>query len=73
MRKLRVIERGLATRPAGAPSKVDKFAHVQGKLEVNHTAAGKKYADEADDMRAQLVVNNRKKLEMEHQIELLKV
>jgi DNA-binding protein YbaB len=28
VKKLKIIERGLATRPAGAPSKVDKFAHV---------------------------------------------
>ena len=33
VRKLTVIERGLASRPAGAPAKVDKYAHVQGKLE----------------------------------------
>lgn len=28
VRKLTVIQRGLATRPAGAPAKADKFAHV---------------------------------------------
>jgi len=59
IRKLNVIERGLATRPPGAQTKNDKYSHVQGKLEVLHTPAGKRYQAEADDMRAQIVKNNR--------------
>lgn len=65
VRKLRVIERGLASRPAGAPCKVDKYSHVSGKLDVYSTPASKRYAEEADDMRAQLIIVNRKKLQIE--------
>jgi hypothetical protein len=36
VRKLNVIHRGLASRPATA-SKPNKYAHVAGKLEVTHT------------------------------------
>lgn len=32
----------------------------------------RRYAEEADDMRAQLVINDRKKVEMERQLEILK-
>lgn len=32
----------------------------------------KRMTDEADDIRAQLVANNRKKIEMEHQLEVLR-
>ena len=46
-----MIERGLAVRPAGAPSKVDKYAHVQGKLDVASTPAMKRLTDEADEVR----------------------
>lgn len=72
MRKLKVIEKGLAVRPAGAPSKVDKYAHVQGKLDVLHTPSMKRLTDEADEVRNQLVINKRKQLEMEQKIQELK-
>ena len=52
IRKLNVIERGLASRPPGAQTKSDKYSHVQGKLEVLHAPAAKRYQAEADDMRA---------------------
>jgi len=45
---------------------------VQGKLEQGQTSAMRRYAEEADDMRAQLVINDRKKVEMERQLEILK-
>jgi len=32
----------------------------------------KRLADEADDIRAQLIINNRKKIEMEHNLEVAK-
>jgi hypothetical protein len=33
----------------------------------------KRMVDEADNIRAQLIVNNRKKIELEHQVEVLKI
>lgn len=62
----------MAVRPAGAPAKQNKFAHVQGKLDILHAPAMKRLTDEADEVRNQLVINKRKQLEMEQKIEELK-
>lgn len=56
VRKLNVIHRGLASRPATA-QKPNKYAHVQGKLEVTHTKVTQQYQKAAEDLRAQMVVN----------------
>lgn len=51
VRKLNVIQRGLASRPATA-AKPNKYAHVQGKLDVNMSAAAKQYSKMAEELRA---------------------
>ena len=56
VRKLNVIHRGLASRPATA-AKPNKYAHVQGKLDVTHTKVTQQYSKLAEDLRAQMVVN----------------
>lgn len=56
IRKLRVIQRGLAAGPALA-KKPDKYAHVQGKLEVTHNKVTRAYQNTIEDLRSQCVVN----------------
>jgi thymidylate synthase len=63
VRKLNVIHRGLASRPATA-SKPNKYAHISGKLEVTHTKVTHQYQKLAEDLRAQMVVNQREVLRL---------
>ena len=38
-------------------AKNDKYAHVTGKLDISHNKVTKRYAEEAKDMKAQIVIN----------------
>lgn len=50
VRKLHVIQRGLASRPATA-AKPNKYAHVTGKLEVTHGKVTNQHAQLTEDLR----------------------
>ena len=63
VRKLNVIQRGLDA-PTTATAKPNKYAHVPGKLRQS-SSISKKYTQEAQDIRAQLTINNRKIMELE--------
>ena len=66
VRKLNVIERGLTKELAAGPlqrsglAKNEKYAHVQGKLDLAHSKVTKRYAEEAKDLRAQIAINQKK-------------
>lgn len=62
-----VIQRGLSSRPATA-AKPNKYAHVQGKLEVTHGKVNHQYTQLAEDLRKQLVVNEREILNLQTQL-----
>ena len=70
LRKLDVVQRGLTQQMSSGPlhksglAKNDKYAHVQGKLEHTHGKVTKRYQAEAKDLKAQIVINERKKLEL---------
>ena len=57
VRKLNVIQRGLTKEQAAGPlqkaglAKNDKYAHVQGKLEITHSKVTKRYAEDAKALR----------------------
>ena len=50
-------------------AKNEKYAHVQGKLEVTHSKVTKRYQAEAKDLRAQITLNQRKVMELEHELQ----
>lgn len=59
VRKLNVVHRGLTSQMTGggpstkeSQSKSNKFAHVQGKLDVSYSKVTRRYQDEAKEMRA---------------------
>jgi len=58
VRKLKVIWRGLSNK-AFPGSKVGKYDHVQGKLDVNVNKSTKDYSIMVEDMRRKLVSNNK--------------
>ena len=66
VRKLNVIERGLTKELTAGPlqrsglAKNEKYAHVQGKLDLAHSKVTKRYAEEANDLRAQIAINQKK-------------
>lgn len=62
-----MIQRSLASRPATA-AKPNKYAHVQGKLEVTHGKGNSQYTALAEDLRKQLVVNEREILNLQTQL-----
>lgn len=70
VRKLNVIQRGLASRPSTA-AKPNKYAHVQGKLEHNQSAASKQYSKLAEELRAQMVVNQREILRLQQEVNMM--
>jgi len=46
-------------------AKNEKYAHVQGKLDLSHSKVTKRYKIEAQDMKTQITINNRKVMELE--------
>lgn len=66
VRKLRVIERGLAAGPALA-AKPNKYAHVQGKLEVTHSKVTRQYQTIIEELRAQHVTNQKETFRLENE------
>jgi chromosome segregation ATPase len=66
VRKLKVIERGLAAGPALA-AKPNKYAHVQGKLEVTHSKVTRQYQSMIEELRAQLVTNQKETFRLENE------
>ena len=63
MRKLAVIQRGLSSRPATA-AKPNKYSHVQGKLQMTSGQGNHQYTQIAEELRKQLVVNEREILNL---------
>lgn len=66
VRKLKVIERGLAAGPALA-AKPNKYAHVQGKLEVTHSKVTRQYQTIIEELRNQLVTNQKETIRLENE------
>ena len=71
IRKAKVVLKGLTAAVSNGTlhkagiAKNDKYAHVQGKLEITHSKVTKRYAEEAKDMRAQIAINQRKEMALE--------
>ena len=63
-----MIQRGLDA-PTTATAKPNKYAHVQGKLHKSSNVS-KRYQREAEDIRAQLTINNRKIMQLENELKL---
>ena len=75
VRKLNVIQRGLTKEFNQGPmqrsgmAKNDKYAHVQGKLEVTHSKVTKRYQQDAAELRQQIKVNQKKELDLERDLQ----
>jgi predicted nucleic acid-binding Zn-ribbon protein len=72
VRKLAVIQRGLQSKVV-VPNKVDKYAHVQGKLGFasKPQAGNNQYTTLAEDLRRQLVVNEKEIAQLQTQLNKL--
>ena len=74
VRKLNVIQRGLTKEFTQGPmqksglAKNEKYAHVQGKLEVTHSKVTKRYQEDAKELRQQIKINQKKEMDLERDL-----
>ena len=74
IRKAKVVLKGLTsalqtgTLHKSGLAKNDKYAHVQGKLDISHSKVTKRYHEEAKDLRAQVHINQRKEMDLEREL-----